>query len=77
MDIVYTPIKKAIEEEVAWYRQTSPEFATWKATGKVTEFQRYWSGKERRNEPRNKVELSCVVHGLFHGEQTCEMGQVI
>ena len=36
-----------------------------------------WNGKERRNEPRNKVELSCVVDGLFHGEQTCEMGQVI
>lgn len=77
LGIIYTPIRKAVEEEVAYYRQTAPEFATWKATGKVTEFQRYWRGKERRNEPRNKVELSCVVDGLFHGEQACEMGQVI
>lgn len=35
-----------------------------------------WSGKERRMESRNRVELPCVVDGLLHGEQTREMGRV-
>lgn len=61
LGITYTPIRKAIEEEVAWYRQPLPD----------------WRGIERRQETRNKVELSCVVEGMLQGEQTNEMAQVM
>lgn len=76
LGIVYTPIKKAIEEEVAWYRQTVPGRIPQQVSEKKAQLQSYWTGEERRSETRNKVDLSCHVEGLLRGKHILEKAHV-
>ncbi|MBN1497540.1 MAG: NAD-dependent epimerase/dehydratase family protein [Spirochaetes bacterium] len=56
LGLVYTPIRKAIEDEYAWYIRTSRTSA------------RPWAGAERRAARRKQVDLPCDVVGLAHGQ---------
>jgi dihydroflavonol-4-reductase len=62
LGIVYTPIRKALDEECEWYRKISADI---------------WKGQERRSQMRNRVDLPCDVKGLSHGVETREKAQVV
>ena len=76
LGIVYTPIRKAIEEEVAWYRQASPAHVLKPAMEQEAASPQYWGGEERRILARSRVDLPCIISGLFQGRQKEESARV-
>lgn len=78
LGLVYTPIRKAIEDEVAWYRMSLAERMSAREAG-ITPLDRAqaWTGEERRAQARDKVDLPCDVMGVSHGKKTREKAQVV
>jgi len=68
LGITYTSIRQAVDEEVSW---------AWRwALGKEETVEQPWSGRERRAQTRNKVELSCTVSGFLYGGAVQETGRI-
>ena len=61
LGVVYTSVRQAMDEEVAWQ---------WRAAGRKEEALKPWSGRERRVQTRDRVDLPCVITGLFYGHET-------
>jgi len=62
LGIVYTPIRKAVEEECAWHRETRAPA---------------WNGEERRVLERKEIDLLCEVKGVSHGKETSVEAHVV
>jgi len=62
LGIVYTPVRKAVEEECAWHRM---------------EFGRSWRGEERRSDMRGRIEVPCDVKGRSSGMETVVKAHVV
>lgn len=77
LGLVYTPIREAVEEEVAWYRQAVPGRIPQPFMEKEADIPLYWSNEERRSQERSRVNFPCDVEGLSRGKQIQQIAQVM
>lgn len=64
LGLVYTPIRKAIEDECAWYMKPS--------IGRP----QAWTGEERRSQRREKTDIPCDLDGISLGHESHTKAQV-
>jgi hypothetical protein len=85
LGIAYTPIRKAIEDECAWFKLLADERAARLAglslerdaeAVRTNASHGTWSGNERRQDSRGKVDLPCDVEGVSNGQKTSAKARV-
>ena len=77
LGVVYTPIRKAFEDEVAWHRMSETErLRAREAQGMPKARAQAWPAAERRSQARQVVDLPCDLDGLSNGHDAHTKAQV-